>query len=140
MRGSELALRPSGWAGQRPAHASRRAGSCDHWRYLQWQRRRQRSISVGRGPTLRASVTRSSPSGRPDRMLWAAGAACGATLVPSVQLQPPGAPSAEKTTRRPTIGLPWRGAASSGAMHAHTRWPSAGTVRDHTPPRLTCAW
>ena len=51
MRGSEYPLRPGGWAGQRPTYASGKAGSYDHPRCLQWRGRRQRSVSVSRGPS-----------------------------------------------------------------------------------------
>ena len=49
-------------------------------------------------------------------MSFAAGAVRGVKSPPSSQRQPPGAPSAERTTRGPTIGTPSRDAGPSGAM------------------------
>ena len=55
-------------------------------------------------------------------------------VAPSARRQPPGAPSAGRAIRRSTTGVPSRGAASSGATRAHTRWPGTGAVRGHTSP------
>ena len=72
-------------------------------------------------------------------MLSAADAVHGATSPPSAQRQILGAPSAERSTRHPTIGAWSRGARPGGATHAHVWWPDAETVQDHTSPRPTCA-
>ena len=86
MRGSGSPPRPVGWAGQRPAHASRNAGSNGRptqcWR---WWERRQQPASASRGLAWRASATRSSLPRRPDRTLFAASAARGGTPPPSTQ-------------------------------------------------------
>ena len=70
--------------------------------------------------------TRSTPLKRHgDRMLSAVGAVGGRTLLPTAWPRPPGAPSVQGNTSRPTTNALSRGARWRRATRAHTGRPNA---------------
>ena len=87
------------------------------------------AASAGAGSDFSDADTRSTPSRRHgDQTLSAAGVVGGSTLLPTAWPQLPGAPSARRTTSRPTTDAPSRGARWVRATRAHMGRPSARTA------------